>query len=65
MKVLSEIVELKEKFQAEITYNINAGNRYRISKISTNVDPVLDKKLFLPLNKVFNKTIGKYYSPFL
>ena len=64
VKVLSEIVELKEKFQAEITYNINAGNRYRISKISTNVDPVLDKKLFLPLNKVFNKTIGKYYSPF-
>ncbi len=64
VKVLSEIVELKEKFQAEITFNINAGNRYRISKISTNVDPVLDKKLFLPLNKVFNKTIGKYYSPF-
>ena len=64
VKVLSEIIELKEKFQAEITYNINAGNRYRISKISTNVDPVLDKKLFLPLNKVFNKTIGKYYSPF-
>ena len=39
VKVLSEIVELKENFQAEITFNINAGTRYKISKISTNVDP--------------------------
>ena len=43
VKVLSEIVELKEDFQAEITFNINAGTRYRISKISTKVDPVLEK----------------------
>ncbi len=64
VKVLSEIVELKENFQAEITFNINAGTRYRISKISTKVDPVLDKKLFLPLNKIYKDTIGGYYSPF-
>ncbi len=64
VKVLSEIVELKEDFQAEITYNINAGTRYKISKISTKVDPVLDKKLFLPLNKIYKNTIGNYYSPF-
>ena len=64
VKVLSEIVELKEDFQSEITYNINAGTRYKISKISTKVDPVLDKKLFLPLNKIYKKTIGNYYSPF-
>ena len=64
VKVLSEIVELKEDFQSEITYNINAGTRYKISKISTNVDPVLDKKLFLPLNRIYKKTIGNYYSPF-
>ena len=37
VKVLSEIVELKENFQAEITYNINAGTRYKISKIQTEV----------------------------
>ena len=30
VKVLSEIVELKDNFQAEITFNINAGTRYRI-----------------------------------
>ncbi len=64
VKVLSEIVELKEDFQAEITFNINAGTRYKISKISTKVDPVLDKKVFLPLNKIYQKVIGSYYSPF-
>jgi outer membrane protein insertion porin family len=64
VKVISEIVELKEDFQAEITFNINAGTRYKISKISTNVDSVLDKKLFLPLNEIYNKTVGSYYSPF-
>ena len=64
VKVLSEIAELKDNFQAEITYNIDAGVRYKISKISTNVDPVLDKELFLPLNKIYQKVIGSYYSPF-
>ena len=38
VKVLSEIVELKDNFQAEITYNINAGTRYRINKITTDID---------------------------
>ena len=65
VKVLSEIVELKEDFQAEITFNINAGTRYRISKISTKVDPVLEKKLFLPMNKIYSEVIGSYYSPFI
>ena len=65
VKVISEIVELQEDFQAEITFNINAGTRYKISKISTNVDSVLDKKLFLPLNEIYKQTVGSYYSPFL
>ena len=38
--------------------------RYTISKISTNVDKVYDKALFFPLNKVYKKYIGEYYSPF-
>jgi Outer membrane protein/protective antigen OMA87 len=59
VKVLSEIVEVKDNFLAEITFNINAGTRYRISKISTNVDQVLDKKLFLPLNNIYKKSIGE------
>lgn len=65
VRVLSEIVELKDNFQAEITYNIDAGTRYKINKIRTNVDSVLDKKLFFPLNDVYKKVVGKYYSPFL
>ena len=64
VKVLSEIVELKDNFLADITFNINAGTRYKISKISTKVDPVLDKELFLPLNKVYSEVVGSYYSPF-
>ena len=64
VKVLSEIVEIKDNFLAEITYNINAGTRYRISKISTNVDQVLDKNLFLPLNEIYKDVIGSFYSPF-
>ena len=64
VRVLSEIVELKEDFQAEITFNINAGTRYKISKISTNVDSVLNKELFLPLNDIYKKVVGNYYSPF-
>ncbi len=65
VKVLSEIVELKEDFQAEITYSINAGTRYKINKITTNIDQVLDKKLFLPLKDIYKKVVGSYYSPFL
>ena len=38
--------------------------RYKIKKISTNVDKVIDKKIFIPLNKEFTKYAGKYYSPF-
>ncbi len=64
VKVLSEIAEVKDNYLAEITFNINAGTRYRISKISTNVDQVLDKNLFLPLNQIYKKSIGEYYSPF-
>mgnify|MGYP001373719797 FL=1 len=64
VKVLSEIAEVKDNYLAEITFNINAGTRYRISKISTNVDQVLDKNLFLPLNQIYKKSVGEYYSPF-
>ena len=48
----------------DITYTIDAGTRYIIKKISTNVDSVFDKKIFEPLQKNYNKYIGQYYSPF-
>ena len=48
-----------------LTFNIDAGKRYRINKISTKVNKALDKNLFLSLNDEFTKVIGKYYSPFI
>ena len=48
----------------ELIYSIDAGTRYVISKITTNVDPVFDKEIFLSLNKKYKKIIGEYYSPF-
>ena len=48
----------------ELIYSIDAGNRYIVKKIITNADPVLDKDVFYPLNKKYQKLIGSYYSPF-
>ncbi len=48
----------------ELIYSIDAGNRYLIKKIMTNADPVIDKNIFYPLNKEYQKIIGSYYSPF-
>jgi len=64
VQVLSNNAEVSEDNYTNLTYSINAGNRYRVNKISTNVSDVLDKKLFLPLESNFTKIIGKYYSPF-
>jgi outer membrane protein insertion porin family len=64
VQVLSSSAEISKDNLTTLTYTINAGNRYRINKISTNVSDVLDKKIFLPLEKTFNKVAGKYYSPF-
>ena len=63
VKILSSNAELT-KNATTLTYTINAGDRYRINKISTNVSEVMDKKIFLPLEKNYTKLVGKYYSPF-
>ena len=60
----STSAELANNDNISINYNIDAGVRYSIDKISTNVDAVFDKKIFFPLNKSYNKLIGDYYSPF-
>ena len=64
VQIVSSNAEVSKENLTTLTYNINAGNRYRIKKISTEVSPVFDKEIFLPLNDEFNKIIGKYYSPF-
>jgi len=65
VQVLSDNAEISEDNFTNLTYTINAGNRYRINKITTNVSDVLDKKLFIALENDFTKVIGKYYSPFI
>ena len=62
--ISSKIAKINNKGQAELFYSIDEGQRYTINKISTNVDPVFDKKIFIPLNKIYKKYIGEYYSPF-
>ena len=64
VEITSNSAELNEDKNIDLIYSINAGNRYRVNKISTNVDKTFNKELFLPLNKKFKKYIGDYYSPF-
>ncbi len=63
-EILSSNVFIKDNEGIELTFNINAGKRYRIKKISTNIDPVFDTKIFKVLEKDYKKFAGTYYSPF-
>ena len=64
VQVLSSNAQVSQENLTNLTYTINAGTRYKVNKISTNVSEVLDKNLFLPLQSSYIKIIGKYYSPF-
>ena len=64
VQVLSNNAELSKENETRLIYTINAGTRYKVNKISTNVSSVLDTQSFLPLQKYFTKLLGKYYSPF-
>ena len=58
------MAKINKDGEAELLYSIDEGNRYTVKKISTKIDEVFDKNLFFPLNKVFKKYVGDYYSPF-
>ena len=45
-----------------LTYNINAGKRYKFNKIFANISETLDKDAFLSLEGKFSKLAGEYYS---
>ena len=64
IEVNSTSAEFEDNTKIKINYNIEAGQRYIIDKISTNVDPVFDKNIFFPLNETYKKIAGDYYSPF-
>jgi len=64
VEVTSSFVNLNQSGNIDLTYSIEAGKRYRIGKLSTNLDNVFDKKIFFPINKFYKKVSGEYYSPF-
>jgi len=64
VEVLSSSVELKNESNVELTFSVNAGQRFRIKKLSTDITPVFDKTIFKNLSFEFNKFAGEYYSPF-
>ena len=53
VQVNSTSADISESSDVNLNYNINAGQRYFIDKISTNVDPVFDKNLFFPLKEIY------------
>ena len=62
--ISSSSADILETGNINLNYTINAGQRYIINKIQTDVDPVFDKKIFFPLNESYKKITGDYYSPF-
>ena len=60
--VKSTNVEYAEGEGFVLTYNINAGTRYKFKKIFANVTETLDSDAFLSLETDFNKLVGNYYS---
>ncbi len=45
-----------------LSFNINAGKRYKFNKVYANISETLEKNAFVSLEKEFNKLVGKYYS---
>ena len=64
VKIVSNFAEIHDKNNVDLVYTIDEGNRFRLNKISLNVDSIFNKDLFFPLEKEFNKYVGEYYSPF-
>jgi len=60
--VKSTNVEYSEGEGFVLTYNVNAGKRYKFKKIFANVSETLDKEAFLSLENRFSKLAGEYYS---
>ena len=65
VEIVSSSAESKDnKTDIELTYSINAGDRYRIKKLATDIDPVFDNSIFEELKDEFTAFAGEYYSPF-
>ena len=62
VNVKSTNVEYSEGEGFVLTYNIDAGKRYKFNKIFANISETLDKDAFLSLEGKFSKLAGEYYS---
>ena len=60
MIITSNSAELNKSGNIDLIYSIDAGTRYTINKIVSNVDPTFDKNLFFDLEKNYKKLIGDY-----
>jgi len=64
VKINSNFAKIKKSGNVDLVYSIDSGQRYTINKITTNLDKVFDKKIFFPLNEIYSKYTGQFYSPF-
>ncbi len=64
VKITSNSAELNKSGDIDLIYSIDAGTRYTVNKITTELDPTFDKNIFFELEKDFKKYVGDYYSPF-
>ena len=62
VEILASNVEYAEGEGFVLSYNINAGERYKIKKIFAEVAKELDQSAFVSLEDEFNKVVGEYYS---
>ena len=46
VQISSNLAQINKSGDADLVYSISEGNRYTISKISTDVDKVFDKNYF-------------------
>ena len=64
VEINSNTAQINNKGDVDLIYSIDAGQRYTITKITTNADKIFDQQLFFPLQKSYKKYIGEFYSPF-
>ncbi len=63
VKINTAQAEILNSSDVNLTFSINAGDRFIFNKIETIVDTTFDKSIFFPLEKIYREIIGDYYSP--
>ena len=63
VEINSAQAEVIDSSNVNLTFSINAGNRFIFNKIETIVDSTFDKSIFFPLEKIYREIVGDYYSP--